>query len=740
MTIWTNTTLLAAAAAASAISAQAHAQQPAPPSEPGVEQQPAQPGDIVVTAQKRDERLLDVPVSVTALQSSALASQNLNSLRDYFSQVPGLSYNGGAGLTTLAVRGITTGRGNNPTVAVTIDDTPFGSSSFAGYGDRITADLDPALLDRVEVLRGPQGTLYGANSLGGLVKYVTAAPDLTRPTERFEFGAESVDRGGDAVFARGSLGTPVIEDRLAVRISGFYRQDPGFIDNTLAGVPDSNSGRSYGGRLAIRAKPVDGLSITLSALLQNLTGNDSPTEYLNLDRTPTQGDLKSALSTSVTPYSFKDRLYQAHAVAELGIGDLTAITGYGESRYLTPQDSTDRFAGVLAAFGYAGDRAVLSNSIDTNKFTQEVRLASRGKHAIDWLAGVFYTSESTIALQSLDASRPTGAPDANLYTGNIPSHYHDIAGFADLTYHVTPQFDVQVGSRLSHNWQIYTETDAGPLEGGVDTYVTRFRDTAFTWLVSPRYRFSPDLMAYARVASGYRPGGPNTHVGTIPLSFGSDRTVNYEIGLKGQTLDRRVTFDADLFWVEWNNIQLGATDLNTGFIYSVNGSHARSRGIEGTVRMAIWKGATITANGAYTDARLTEGFPAAVAASLSGKTGDRLPYSAKYTGNVSVEQDVALGSGITGYIGGLLTYNGQREAEFAPNAATPRVTVPGYVTLDLRGGARVGPIQANLFVRNLTDKRGETGATFRTPGLAASGYAVSVINPRTIGGSLSYAF
>lgn len=739
MTIWKGKTLLVAAAAASAISAQAYAQQTSP-ADSDVERQPAQPDDIVVTAQKRDERLLDVPVSVTALQSSALASQNLDSLRDYFSQVPGLSYNGGAGLTTLAVRGITTGRGNNPTVAVTVDDTPFGSSSFAGYGDWITADLDPALLDRVEILRGPQGTLYGANSLGGLVKYVTAAPALTRATTRFEFGAESIDHGGDAAFVRGSLGTPVIEDRLAVRISGFYRQDPGFIDNTLAGVRDSNSGRSYGGRLAITAKPVDGLSITLSALLQDLTGNDSPTEYLNPDRTPTQGDLKAALSTTVTPYSFKDRLYQAHVVAELGIGDLTAITGYGESRYLTPQDSTDRFARVLAAFGYTGDRAVLSNRIETNKFTQEVRLASRGEHAIDWLAGVFYTSESTIALQSLDAFLPTGSLDANLYTGNIPSRYHDIAGFADLTYHVTPKFDVQVGGRVSHNWQIYTETDAGPLEGGVDTYVTRFRDTAFTWLVSPRYRFSSDLMAYARVASGYRPGGPNTHVGTIPLSFGSDRTVNYEVGLKGQAFHRRVTFDADIFWVEWSNIQLGATDPNTGFIYSVNGSHARSRGIEGTARVAIWKGAAITANGAYTDARLTAGFPTAAAASLSGNAGDRLPYSAKYTGNIGAEQNVPLGGGITGYVGGLLTYNGQREAEFAPNAATPRVTVPAYTTVDLRGGARFGPIQANLFVRNVTDKRGETGATFRTPGVAASGYAVSVINPRTIGGSLSYVF
>ncbi len=175
--------------------------------------------EIVVTAQKRLERAIDVPMSLTAVNTRELAQQNLNQLRDYFTRIPGLNLNGrNSGVTTLAIRGLTTGSGSNPTVGVTIDDVPYGSASSAGYGDQLTADLDPSDLDRIEVLKGPQGTLYGASALGGLLKYVTTDPDTRAVSGRVQADVSTVAHGGEGYAGRAAVNVPLIADKLAVRI------------------------------------------------------------------------------------------------------------------------------------------------------------------------------------------------------------------------------------------------------------------------------------------------------------------------------------------------------------------------------------------------------------------------------------------------------------------------------------------------------------------------------------------
>ncbi len=699
---------------------------------------PAAQGDIVVTAQKRVERLIDVPVSVTAIDAAGLTRQNLTQLRDYFDRVPGLSYTGGGGFTTVALRGITTGRGANPTVSTTVDDTPFGSSSSAGYGDRLTPDLDPSNLERVEVLRGPQGTLYGANNLGGLIKYVTATPDPSRTRAAFEFGGQSIAHGDTGAFARGSVNLPIVDDRVAIRVNGFYRQDPGFIDNTLSRVRDSNSGRAWGGRIALFARPVDDVTVTLQALSQDLQGTDSPTVFLAADGSSPFGRWAAPLSARPVPYVIRNRLYQGRVAWDIGGVELTSITGYGESRYNTPTDSTDRFAGVLTRFGYPGRRAILRNTINTDKVTQEVRLSSRPGGTIEWLVGGFYTNEDTVALQSLDAI--AGADSANLYAGNIPSTFRDLAAFGTLTWHFTPTFDVQFGGRLASNRQVYRQALSGPLNGGSTANVQRFRETAATWLVSPRWRIGQDLTAYARVASGYRPGGPNTNLPSLPPSYASDRTTNYELGLKGLTPDRRIGFDVSVFWIDWTNIQLSGNDPTSGYLFYTNGSRARSRGAEANVDLHPWAGGTVVLTGAYTDAALTRDLPRGATAALFGNAGSRLPYSARWAGTVSADQDIALTGDVTGFVGGTAVYNGRRVAEFQGRAGVPRVTLPAYATLDLRAGMRSGPLAFTLFARNVTDQRGQLGGTYRVTATPASGTAISVIDPRTIGLSVGYSY
>lgn len=708
---------------------------------PTSDDQPVGPQDIIVTAQKRDERLLDVPVSVTAISTDALIAQNLVQVRDFYATVPGLSYTGGSGQTTLALRGVTTSLAGNPTVGVTVDDVPFGSSSALGYGGRLSPDLDPSTLDRIEVLRGPQGTLYGASSLGGLLKYVTATPSTTEWSGRVEAGASFVHRGSEGWSARGSVNAPILADRVGLSVSGFYRRDPGYIDNITTGNSDWNRARAYGGRAALLIKPVDSVSILLSALVQDLDGRGSPNVEVSPAYVPIAGPLATAASQGEDPFLTKSRLYSGRITADLGFGELTSITAYGENRYQASPDQSVRFAGLLGAFGVGGNNAVLSNNLSTDKFSQEIRLASNGDGPLDWLVGGFYTKEKTQGLQTLDAVNPaTGALVLRLLTADFPSNLEEVAGFADLTYALTDKFDIQVGGRYSHNKQDYVEVDSGPLAGD-PIPISRSSDSSFTWLVTPRYKFSDDMMAYARVASGYRPGGPNSNVGNIPRSYGPDKTINYELGLKGTTLDRLVTYTASLFWIDWNDIQLAQTDPVTQFLFFTNGSGARSRGAEVELSVRPWRGMTLAGNAAYTDAELTGGLPgSATPGQQVGNAGDSLPYAAKFAANLSADQDFELGNGLTASLGGNMSYLGKRLGTFASALATPRGVAPAFTTFDLRGGVQYRGIRYNLYIRNLTDKRAFTSAELRAAGNLASGYNLSVIQPRTFGGSLAVSF
>ena len=187
--------------------------------------------EVVVTAEKRVERLQEVPIGMTVLNSADLIEQNTNKLEDYAKSIPGLSLTSqDQGTQLLVVRGVTSGRGTNPTVGVTVDDVPVGASVAVGDGDINTLDLDPSDLDSIQLLKGPQGTLYGASSMGGLLKYVTATPSLNALSGSIEADSAYVHNGDVGYGVRGQVSIPLIPDVLAISISGHARRDPGFID------------------------------------------------------------------------------------------------------------------------------------------------------------------------------------------------------------------------------------------------------------------------------------------------------------------------------------------------------------------------------------------------------------------------------------------------------------------------------------------------------------------------------
>jgi iron complex outermembrane recepter protein len=691
--------------------------------------------EIVVTAQKREERLQDVPVPVTVISATALVESNQVRLQDYYTRVPGLSVtpedsNGGPMIT---IRGVTTGALGNPTVGIVVDDVPLGSSGSVGLQ---VPDIDPSDLARVEVLRGPQGTLYGASSIGGLLKYVTVDPDTSRVSGRVQGGVSNVYNGEATGYnVRAAVNVP-LGDTFAVRASGFARRDPGYIDDPGLAAEGVNQLNDNGGRLSALWKPSGGFSVKLSAVLQHETLHGSNNVHVQ----PGLGDLQQ-LALSGTGYlDQRVQVYTAVVKAKLGSFDLTSVSGYNINHYTDIIDYTPFFGGLnQSQFGVTG--SPLHEDIKTSKFTQEVRLTAPIGEKAQWLIGAFYNHEDSPNTQDLRATDPaTGVVAGTFLFDTAPQKFEEYAAFTDLTWHFTDQFDVQFGGRESQNRQNSHVAYEGPyaslfLGGSPTVYPEVYtKENSFTYLVTPRFRLSPDLMAYARLASGYRPGGPNVNAAAfgLPASYKADKTKNYELGVKGDVLNHTFSYDASFYYIDWNDIQLTLFDAQSGAGYYTNAGGAKSQGAEFSVELRPLTGLTLSAWVAYNDAELTKAFPATSAA--FGNPGDRLPFSSRLSGNFAVDEEFSLTRDMNGFVGGSVSYIGNRKGVFT--GSSDRQTFPSYARTDLRAGVKYETWTVNLFVNNLTDKRaalnGGIGALYPI--------AFNYIEPRTIGVSVADTF
>jgi iron complex outermembrane recepter protein len=316
--------------------------------------------------------------------------------------------------------------------------------------------------------------------------------------------------------------------------------------------------------------------------------------------------------------------------------------------------------------------------------------------------------------------------------------------FTDFTLHLTDRFDIQLGGREGHNHQTYDITTTGPLTSillGAPSPVIAPQvdssDSSFTYLVTPRYKLSSAWMAYARLASGYRPGGPNdTQEPSVPRSFAPDRTQNYELGTKGEFLDRRLTVDTSLYYILWRNVQLSLYDPVTFIDFTGNGGRAKSQGIEFTVQAKPLTGLTASSWVVLSEAKLTQALP--IDSSALGADGSPLPYSSRFSGNFALQQDFPLTSGMAGFVGGLVSYVGNREGEFASAfaASAARQYYPAYARSDLHGGLKMDEWLLNLYVNNVADKSGVLAGGLGT----FPAFAFNYIQPRTVGINLSHKF
>jgi len=704
--------------------------------------------EIVVTAQKRAERLQDVPVPVTAISAEGLTETNQLRIQDYYSSVPGLNVTPAASGSSqqLTIRGITTGvQATNPTVGVTVDDVPYGASTQIGGGGSVPVpDIDPGDLERIEVLRGPQGTLYGASSLGGLLKFVTIDPSTDAISGRIQAGGSSVYNGADLGFnVRGSVNLP-LGDTFAIRASGFTRRDPGYIDNVQTGQRGVNSADVDGARLSGLWKPSDLLSLKFSALYQDTRGEG----FADVDRPvngyagPPLAGLQQGYIPGTGEYDRKVQAYSAILTAHFGSAVLTSITGYNVNQFSDTYDLTYVYGPYTQAqFQVSGTPSPEKDR--TSKVSQEVRLADSIGTSLDWVLGGFYTHESSRYFEDILASDPsTGTVVGQWAHYSAPATYQEYAAFADLTVHFTSQFDVQVGGRESQIQESFSALQTGVYNevfGLPSPYVVpeeQSRNSAFTYLVTPRFRVSSDLMVYARLASGYRPGGPNATVPGLPPKYDPDKTYNYEIGAKADFWDHRLSLDSSLYYIDWKDIQIFLLNPLTGQGYTSNGSRAKSQGLELSAELRPLTGMKLAGWVDWDDAELTGALPADTTAAAG--TGDRLPYSSRFSANVSLEQSFPLTTHVTGFGAVAASYVGNRQAEFASiYATTPtRQDLPAYAKLDLRAGAHYDSWTLEFYANNVTDRRG-----LLSGGLGTSPpFAFILLQPRTLGFSISDRF
>ncbi len=746
-------------------------------------------GEVVVTAQKRSQALADIPMSVSVVAAETLERQRIEAFEDLAAAVPGLSLNSSnPGITRVTMRGINTG-GVASTVGVYVNDVPFGSSSGLANAAILSGDIDTFDMARVEVLRGPQGTLYGASALGGVIRYVSNAPS----TEAFEARVQgSIEDTADADMGYGLTGMVNIpvSDSFALRASGFFRSDGGYVDsignNPIPALQDPgvniadgtlveddiNESEITGGRLSALFKPSETFSLDLTVHYQDINSDNA--NYFEVDPTTLRPLYNGRVASRYhdEPTDIEYRLYSATLDWDLGGVSLQSITSYSE--FLEDFERDAALVDVVGAglgtaqlltFIYSTPgtadtllSGMLFQNTGTDKFTQEFRLISPDSDKFEWLLGAYYTDEDSLIHQELFAVTPgtNDVVDAIPQFADVAldSTYEELALFANATWHLSDRFDLSFGARWSDNDQDASQTaliilpilPGGQIEQNFDNLSSS--ESPVTWSFSPRYEFSDTTSAYLRVATGFRPGGPNVLPpgSGAPATYDSDELTNYELGLRTGNASGTFTLDVAAFFLDWEDIQL--FQVVNGFGVNANGGTAESKGLEFTANARVTDGFSLTFTGAYTDAELTEDTdpdgPGGVPDLVGGFDGDALPFVPEWTLTLGGDYEWSAFGDATAYVGGHVAYTGDRLADFGNrldplDPTSSRREADAYTTVDLRTGILWDKWSLELYGKNLTDEEGITDIS--APGTRPNGAAaIALIRPRTFGLAVGVRF
>ncbi|OFA01570.1 pesticin receptor precursor [Duganella sp. HH101] len=696
---------------------------------------------VTITAQRRREPAREVPLSVDVVKGEALERGGYQSLGDLAALLPGVNLNqagGATGQSQITMRGVTTGSQVGATVSMYIDDVPFGSSSAYAGGGSSALDLGLFDLANVEVLRGPQGTLYGAGAMGGLIKYAAVEPDSGEFSVATT-GELSRKQGGESGHVlRAVVNTPLKPGVAALRATLYQRADGGFIRDLNHPGGASDGSTTSGGRLAFLLTPNKDLSLRVTALSQRQRHDGSTAEDMNLaTMQPVDGPdtMRRFISE---PVDVGNDLVSMAIKADLKWATLDVISGWQRSTNHGRMDPSAFYVPLLGAAGINAAGYALDYSFYNRKLTQEVRLTSPRSKIFEWLAGAFYTSEEGSKNQHMDPLNAARQPVAPLLLdATFPSTFREAALFGTGTYYTGQQTDLSLGVRRSQNRQ-HLDNQLSGLFAPASQPAADSSEGVTTWLLTARWRPAARHALYARVASGYRPGGPlpvirNPLTGE-PLNkpaFRSDSLWSYELGWKGDLLPNLLASELALYQINWKNMQVFSGGGGFGGIS--NAGSARSRGLEWTLRSAPISGWRLSSALSVIDAKLLDASP-----DLGGKAGERLPDTARVSTALQADHEFQLG-GRDAYVGATARYTGERFNTFSAAPGTPLYRMPGYATIDLRGGIEFEQFALSLFIRNLGDRRGQTAADTTLSSLGGPG-RINLIAPRTFGLQLSKSF
>ncbi len=725
---------------------------------------------IVVTAEKREQNIQEVPSSVSVINDVELDNLHATQLTDYAPYVPGLQVNslGTPGQVTISLRGLAP-ISSGSTVATYINETPVGSSGIFQRATAFQLDLLPYDIRRVEILRGPQGTLYGANSIGGLIKYVTLDPSLTHTEFRFGGGVSEVEGSDDLgwdVHIGGSI--PLLSNQVGLRLSYARNELPGFIDNEVNGAKDINDATQQSGLVALLWQPTDGLALRITALGQKIESDNNAFVALDpVTRRPLFGDLTNEVFVN-EPFKKRIGLIAGTLDIDLGFATFTSATGYSNTKTDQRVDATIQFGDAPALLGVIGVSGLsyFDLSLNLDKFTQELRLTSKPGGPFLWQVGGFYTYERAANSQLLFLRQSNGAP----FTGPLailntlaaialPSTYTEYAGFANASYNFTDRLSLGAGLRYSRNEQDFAQDVTEGIILPIAHTPGSSSEDVLDFMVTPKFKIDDTKLLYVRIASGYQPGGPNVAVIGVPAQVDATTAISYEGGLKSEFFDRRLLFDVAGYHIDLSDIQVIVPVNNV--TAAVNGGEATSNGVEFTIAYQPIKSLSFAVNGSYTDATLNGDVP-----SLNGKAGDRLPFipdfqisftidyffplwgahaepaavaSGKDAKQVASAPGAAVIGGWNGHLGLGVRYVGESfsEVESSPTAFRQ----DSYAALDLTADITNGKYTVRVFARNVTDERAyETITAINNIFGTLDHLSATPIQPRTVGVEFDFRF
>ncbi|MDP3854411.1 TonB-dependent receptor [Phenylobacterium sp.] len=736
--------------------------------------------EVVVTAQKREENLQSIPVSIQAIGEQKLDELQVADFTDFVKFLPSVAFRtGGPGFTNIYMRGVASGENSNhsgplPSVGVYLDEQPVTT---------ITGPLDIHVYDmaRIEALAGPQGTLYGASSQAGTIRYITNKPEIGHWEGGYDVEVNQVDDGGPGFGVEGFVNIPV-SDKMAVRLVGWHQHDGGYVDNVAgtrtfptSGVTinnaaqaeeDYNDADTTGARAALRIDLDDNWTISPTIMAQETKANG----LFAYD--PAVGDLKV---THFYPESIKDRWYQAALAIQGTVAnlDLVYAGAYMKRNIDTQSDYSDYSFFYDTLFGYGAyitdDAGAFINPSQyiqgKDRFTKEsheFRLSTPAGARVRLVGGLFYQRqthniEQRYKIDNLAAATEVPGWSDTLWLTKQLREDVDSAVFGELTYDVTDKLTGTVGVRgfksenslkgffgfgLGYSSGTGVGGCFGPpvVSGGPCTNLNKTtEETGYTYKVNLTYKIDEDRMVYGIVSTGFRPGGINRR-GTL-APYESDFLTNYEAGWKTTWLNNRLRWNGAVFYETWEDFQFSFLGAN-GLTEIKNAGQAKMTGVESDINWLVGDGLTIFGSAAYIDAKLDENYCGTVDASGKAITncavpqapdGTQLPITPKLKANLSARYEWDVGD-MRAHVQGSAVYQSRAWTDLRVAERAIVGALPSYATFDFTAGVEGDGWTIEGYMKNVTDERGNVSrfAQCATSVCGAQTYIVPN-RPRTFG-------